>query len=118
MDVFVALSDPTRRQILDQLRAGELPAGELVRAFPQLTQPAISRHLRVLRETGLVTMQRDEQRRIYALRPEGLLELDRWLAQYRSFWLSRLDALEEHLAARATAAASERDDDGNDSERG
>ena len=108
MDVFVALSDPTRRQMLDQLRQHPLPAGDLVQAFPRVTQPAISRHLRILRETGLVNVQQDQQRRIYSLRPEGLQELDAWLAHYRPFWQQKLDALEAHLQAATHVPKSKR----------
>lgn len=101
MDVFTALADPTRRQVLDLLRKSERAAGEVVDAFPRLSQPAVSRHLRVLREAGLVRVRSEEQRRIYALEPRGLAELDRWLSHYRHFWTEQLDALERHLDARA-----------------
>lgn len=83
--------------MLDLLADGERPAGELVAALPSLTQPAVSRHLRVLREVGLVDVRVDAQRRIYALRPERLTQLDDWLARYRRFWVDHLDALETHL---------------------
>ncbi|MEN3307765.1 MAG: hypothetical protein V7603_3967 [Micromonosporaceae bacterium] len=85
--------------MLDLLAEGERPAGDLVAAFPALTQPAISRHLRVLRDVGLVDARRDAQRRIYALRPERLAEVDAWLARYRRFWAGHLDALDSHLSA-------------------
>jgi DNA-binding transcriptional ArsR family regulator len=75
----------------------ERSAGELVDAFPRLTQPAVSRHLRVLREAHLVEVHPRAQQRIYALRPEGLRELDRWVSIYRPFWSDQLDALEGHL---------------------
>ena len=101
MDVFVALSDPTRRRVLDLLRTRERTAGELVASIPHISQPAISKHLRVLREAGLVTVTPDEQRRVYALRPAGLEQLDRWLSRYRHFWNEQLDALEKHLDATA-----------------
>ena len=97
MDVFGAIADPSRRVMLDLLADGERPAGELVAALPSLTQPAVSRHLRVLREVGLVDVRVDAQRRIYALRPERLTQLDDWLARYRRFWADHLDALEMHL---------------------
>ena len=100
MDVFEAVAEPTRRRILDLLAVDERPAGELVDAFPALTQPAVSRHLRVLREVGLVTVRAEAQRRIYVLRPERLGELDRWLERYRAFWPDRLDALDRHLTDR------------------
>jgi len=96
-DAFAAVSDPTRRGILDVLRGGEQPAGELVRTFPDLSQPAVSRHLRVLRESGLVDVRREEQRWIYSLRPRGFAALEEWIARYRAFWPVQLDALERHL---------------------
>ncbi len=97
MDVFSAVSDPTRRQVLALLRVRERAAGELSEAFPGLSQPAMSQHLRVLRETGLVTVRPESQRRIYSLRSGGFAELDAWLAEYREFWATRLDSLEAHL---------------------
>ncbi|MBX5483774.1 MAG: winged helix-turn-helix transcriptional regulator [Myxococcaceae bacterium] len=103
MDAFVAIADPTRRQVMELLRSGDRTAGELVAAFPRLSQPAMSKHLRVLREAGLVNVRPKEQRRIYSLRPEGLAELDRWISQYRSHWQSRLEALERHLERRAAS---------------
>jgi len=96
-DAFAAVGDPTRRGILDVLRGGEQPAGELVRAFPDLSQPAVSRHLRVLRESGLVEVRREEQRWIYAIRPQGFAALEDWIGRYRAFWPIQLDALERHL---------------------
>jgi DNA-binding transcriptional ArsR family regulator len=98
MDVFAAVAEPTRRAILDLLAEGERPAGELVAAFPSLTQPAISRHLRVLLSVGLVKVRPEAQRRIYTLQPDKLAELDVWVNRYRQFWSDRLDALEQHLA--------------------
>ncbi len=97
MDVFSAIADPSRREMLDILAHGERPAGDLVKAFPRLTQPAVSRHLRVLREVGLVEVRPRAQQRIYILRPEKLRELDRWIFRYRRFWPRRLDALAKHL---------------------
>lgn len=97
MDVFSAIADPSRRQMLDILAQGERPAGDLVRAFPSLTQPAVSRHLRVLRGAGLVEVHPHAQRRIYALRPELLRKVDRWIARYRDFWPQKLGALAQHL---------------------
>src|SRR5471030_589456 len=96
MSPFEALADEHRRQILDLLRDGERPAGDLVDALP-LSQPGASRHLRILREAGLVTVRKDAQRRVYRLAPGRLAEVDAWLAPYRKFWSSRLDALEDHL---------------------
>lgn len=96
MDVFEAIAEPNRRQILDLLRAGERPAGDLVEALG-LSQPGVSKHLKVLREAGLVSVRADAQRRLYRLSSDRLAELDTWLAPYRRFWSSRLDALDEHL---------------------
>jgi DNA-binding transcriptional ArsR family regulator len=101
MDVFTAIADPTRREVLDLLCARERAAGELAGAFPRLSQPAISRHLRVLREAGLVKVRRDQQRRVYSLKADGLAALDSWLARYRQFWSHKLDSLSRHLDARA-----------------
>jgi len=103
MDVFSAVAEPTRRQMLVLLAKGERSAGELVEAFPQLTQPAVSRHLRVLREARLVEVRPRAQQRIYALRPERLRELDRWVSIYRPFWSDRLDSLESHLDKKRAA---------------
>lgn len=100
MDVFEAVAEPHRRALLDLLAERERPAGELVEALPALTQPAVSRHLRVLREAGLVDVRVDAQRRVYRLRPEGLVVLDAWLGPYRRYWSDQLDALERHLATR------------------
>lgn len=97
MDVFEVVAEPTRRAVLDLLAGRERSAGELVDAFPALTQPAVSRHLRVLRESELVDVRADGTRRVYTLRPAALAELDRWLLSYRRFWGARLDDLESHL---------------------
>lgn len=107
MDVFTALAEPTRRTVLDLLAERERSAGELAGAFPGLTQPAVSRHLRILRESRLVAVRADGTRRVYSLRPDALAELDRWLASYRRFWGGRLDDLEQHLDAKASAAPPE-----------
>lgn len=98
MDVFEAIAEPNRRALLDVLADGECSAGDLVTALPDLTQPAVSRHLRVLREVGLVEVRPDGQRRIYALRADGLTEVDKWISRYRRYWADRLDALETHLS--------------------
>lgn len=95
---YEALAEPRRRQILDLLRAGELPAGDLVGPLG-ITQPAVSKHLRVLREAGLVEVRQDAQRRLYRLRLDPLAELDEWLAPYRRLWETHLDALERRLDA-------------------
>jgi DNA-binding transcriptional ArsR family regulator len=97
MDVFEAVAEPTRRAVLDLLATRERTAGEVVAAFPALTQPAVSRHLRILRESGLVDVRPDGARRLYSLSPSALIELDRWLQTYRRFWATRLDGLEHHL---------------------
>ena len=94
--VFEVLAEPRRRQILDLVRDGECSVNELV-ARLAMNQPAVSKHLRVLREAGLVRVRVDEQRRLYRLTPDPLRELDRWLAPYRAAWDSRLDKLEQHL---------------------
>ncbi len=94
--LIAALAEPTRRHLLDALRHGERTAGDLERALG-VTQPAASKHLRVLRQAGLVRVRKDAQRRIYALNPAPLAELDAWLAQYRQFWSGALDALTRHL---------------------
>ncbi|HEV3000281.1 MAG TPA: metalloregulator ArsR/SmtB family transcription factor [Solirubrobacteraceae bacterium] len=93
---FEALAEPHRRRILDLLREEPRTVGQLVDALA-LSQPGTSKHLRVLREAGLVDVRKDAQRRVYALRAEPLAELDAWLAPYRALWRERLDALERHL---------------------
>jgi DNA-binding transcriptional ArsR family regulator len=102
MDVFEVVAESTRRGVLDLLVGRERSAGELVAAFPGLTQPAVSRHLRILRESQLVDVRADGTRRVYSLRPAALVELDRWLDSYRRFWGERLDDLEEHLDAKTS----------------
>jgi DNA-binding transcriptional ArsR family regulator len=96
MQTFDVLAEPRRRTILDLLRDGERSVGDLVEQM-DLSQPAVSKHLRVLREAGLVTVRVAAQRRCYRLRPEPLTEIDAWLAPYRKFWTGRLDALERRL---------------------
>jgi DNA-binding transcriptional ArsR family regulator len=88
MDTFAALADPTRRRIVEMLAEGELPAGEIARRF-DMTPPAVSQHLKVLRESELVRVRPQAQRRLYALDPRGLAALDAWLARYRRFWSER-----------------------------
>ena len=99
---FDVLAEPTRRRILDLLRDGERPVGDLV-ARLELSQPGVSKHLKVLREAGLVEVRREAQRRLYRVRPEPLAEIDEWLAPYRRRWASTLDALERHLDEREDA---------------
>ncbi len=96
MSPFEAVAEPNRRKILDLLRGGERPAGELVEALG-LSQPGVSKHLRLLREAGLVGVRADGQRRLYRVDPRGLAELEAWLAPYRTFWARSLDALDDHL---------------------
>jgi DNA-binding transcriptional ArsR family regulator len=93
---FAVLAEPTRRDILDLLRDGERPVGELVDRL-RMSQPAVSKHLRVLRDAGLVDVRPDAQRRLYRIRPEPLAEMDAWLAPYRRLWSQSLDKLERHL---------------------
>ncbi len=93
---FAVLAEPQRRRILDLLVQAERPVGELVSATA-LSQPAVSKHLRVLRDAGLVDVRIDAQRRIYSVRAEPLRAVDEWLEPYRRLWASRLDALERHL---------------------
>lgn len=96
MEIFTALADPTRRRIVELLSRGECAAGEIVEAF-DVSGPAISQHLKVLREAALVQVRVEGQRRIYQLNPQGLSEMDRWLHDVRRFWAPRLDALEREL---------------------
>jgi DNA-binding transcriptional ArsR family regulator len=95
---FTVLAEPARRRILDLLLERPRPVGELVDQLG-LTQPGTSKHLRVLREAGLVEVRPQAQKRVYALNPEPLAELDEWLEPYRRLWSDRLDALERHLDA-------------------
>ncbi len=95
--VLHALADESRRTVLEILRVHPATAGELAGAFP-IARPGVSRHLRVLREAGLVEVERQAQRRIYSLRPEALAEVDAWLARYRALWEQRLDALHTEIA--------------------
>jgi DNA-binding transcriptional ArsR family regulator len=99
MNALVALADPTRRRIVELLADGERSAGELASHFPT-SRPGVSRHLRVLREHGLVRARGDGQRRMYSLDPAPLAELDDWLQRYRSFWTNRLDALDTEIRRR------------------
>jgi DNA-binding transcriptional ArsR family regulator len=94
-----ALADPTRRTIVELLAEQELSAGQLAARF-ETSRPAISRHLRVLREQGLVQARAEGRRRLYSLDPEPLAELDEWLSRYRKFWTNRLDALGVELQRR------------------
>ncbi|HEY8686294.1 MAG TPA: metalloregulator ArsR/SmtB family transcription factor [Chloroflexota bacterium] len=99
LTTFQALSEPSRQAILDLLRDGERPVGDLVDRLP-LSQPAVSKHLRVLKQAGMVEVRIEGQRRLYRIRPEPLAELDAWLASYRQLWTTHLDRLEDHLDRR------------------
>jgi DNA-binding transcriptional ArsR family regulator len=96
MTAYAALAQPSRRQILDLLRAGERSVNDLV-SHLKLSQPGVSKHLRVLREAGLVRVRRQGRQRWYSLRAQPLAEVDEWLEPYREFWSGRLDALQRHL---------------------
>ena len=100
MDTFSAVADPTRRAVLDMLMERERAAGDIVSAFPRISQPAVSKHLRILRDAGLVSVQVHAQQRIYSLQPKALAELDAWIAKYKGFWSENLDALEKHLSKK------------------
>jgi DNA-binding transcriptional ArsR family regulator len=95
-DPFEVLAEPNRRRILDLLQGAERPVGELVTALA-LSQPAVSKHLRVLRQAGMVEVRRDAQRRLYRVRATPLHAIDDWLAPYREMWESSLDDLEREL---------------------
>ena len=100
MTAYVALAEPTRRRILDLVRDGEWSVNELV-ARLGLSQPGVSKHLKVLREAGLVEVRPDGKRRWYGLRAEPLAEVAEWLEPYRRHWSARLDTLEQHLEENA-----------------
>ncbi|MEA2001625.1 MAG: metalloregulator ArsR/SmtB family transcription factor [Actinomycetota bacterium] len=96
MDVISLLADPTRRKIIELLTESELAAGEIASHF-DIARPGVSRHLRQLREGGLVSVTRSGQKQIYRLEPDQLMDIDRWLTPIRSFWNNRLDALDTEL---------------------
>jgi DNA-binding transcriptional ArsR family regulator len=96
--VFEILAEPSRRRVLDLLLEQEHTVGELVEAL-DMSQPAVSKHLRVLREARLVESRIDAQRRVYSLRPEPLADIDAWLKPYRRFWRGKLASLQRHLAS-------------------
>jgi DNA-binding transcriptional ArsR family regulator len=100
MEIFEALADPTRRHIVELLSRRERAAGEIAAEF-QVSRPAISKHLRVLRDAGIVDVREVAQRRIYRLDPKSLESAERWLARHRRFWEQRLDALERHVQERS-----------------
>jgi DNA-binding transcriptional ArsR family regulator len=93
------LAEPHRLEILELLRGGERPVGDLTDRLG-ISQPAVSKHLRILKDAGLVEARADAQRRLYRIRPEPLAELDDWLASYRALWTTHLDRLEDHLDRR------------------
>jgi DNA-binding transcriptional ArsR family regulator len=99
LSAFEVLAEPSRRDILELLRSGERPVGDLVEHLT-LSQPAVSKHLRVLRDAGFVDVRADAQRRLYRISPKPLEELADWLEPYRQFWTVHLDRLETHLDAR------------------
>jgi DNA-binding transcriptional ArsR family regulator len=105
VQALAAISDPTRRELLGLLAGGEIAAGDLAARFP-VSRPAISRHLRVLREAGLVRCRTDGRRRFYALDPAPLREVDAWLEPYRGLWAQRLDALDTEIARGRRARRS------------
>ena len=96
MDTFIALADPTRRQIIESLAAGETSFGTLADQF-EMSRPAVSQHLKVLRDAGIVTSRADAQRRIYRLSDNGLDEVDAWLGNVQKYWSQKLDRLEKVL---------------------
>ena len=96
MDSFIALADPTRRQIIESLAAGETSFGTLADQF-EMSHPAVSQHLKVLRDAGIVTSRADAQRRIYRLSDDGLDEVDAWLGKVQKYWSQKLDKLEQVL---------------------
>jgi DNA-binding transcriptional ArsR family regulator len=104
--LFEILAEPHRRRVLDLLRERERTVGELVDAL-DMSQPAVSKQLRVLRDAGLVEARIDAQRRIYRLRPEPLADVDAWLAPYREFWRGKLTALQRHLASDSSPATAD-----------
>lgn len=101
MKALGALADPTRRRIVEMLATGELSAGDIAARF-SISRPAVSQHLKVLRESGLVTVRGDAQRRIYGLDASGLDEVDAWVARCRRFWAARLGALDQALQEERT----------------
>lgn len=96
MNLFNVLAEPNRRLLLDLLLEGAEPVSRLVEQV-DMSQPVVSKHLRILRNAGLVSVRRDGQRRLYSINPEPLEEVDEWIQPYRQLWSERLDALELHL---------------------
>ena len=108
-DTFQVLAEPSRRVLLEALLGGEAPVNTLV-AFSGMSQPVVSKHLKIMREAGLVQVRPEGQKRLYSLRAEPLKGLDEWLEPYRRYWSERLDALEAHLA-RQNRGNGRRDDE-------
>ena len=100
MPVFAAIADPTRRGILQRLAAGELAAGDIAEAFP-ISRPAVSKHLRILRAAALVQEERRGRHRVYRLNAQPLRDVERWLEQYRTFWVKNLASLKRHVEAQS-----------------
>ncbi|HEV8654826.1 MAG TPA: metalloregulator ArsR/SmtB family transcription factor [Candidatus Limnocylindria bacterium] len=96
-DVFAAIADPTRREILDLLRGDALRAGDIAERFPEISRPAVSRHLRVLRAARLCRVRASGRERRYELDPRSLADVDAWLARYRSLWSSKLHSLKSYV---------------------
>ncbi len=113
--VFEVIAEPNRRAILSLLVGSEQSVGDIERRL-RMTQPTVSKHLRVLREAGFVEATVDAQRRLYRLKPEPLQELDAWLDQFRRFWSAHVDALERHLD-RMDRATSAKPKKGRDTDR-
>jgi DNA-binding transcriptional ArsR family regulator len=105
--VFEIIAEPNRRAILSLLISSEQSVGEIERRL-RMPQPTVSKHLRVLRESGFVESTVDAQRRLYRLKPEPLRELDAWLAPFRQFWSAHVDALERHLDRRASPKSTKK----------
>ncbi|WP_395638048.1 ArsR/SmtB family transcription factor [Pseudolysinimonas sp.] len=123
MHALDVLGDPVRRRLLELLAAGETPAGDLGRVIQHefgITQPAVSQHLRVLRESGFATVRPDGTRRLYALDPAPLAAADAWFAEFRRFWQPKLDALGTELARgrreRRLAEAADTSEENDDKE--
>jgi len=110
MTALQALSDPTRQRIVEMLAAGALSSGEIAGRF-ELSPPAISQHLKTLKQARLVSVRIDRQKRIYSLDPEGVEEVSQWVARIRAFWNPRLDALEAALASSSEAVGQKKQKD-------
>ncbi len=111
MTALQALSDPTRQRIIEMLASGALSSGEIAGRFA-LSPPAISQHLKTLKQARLVTVRADRQKRIYALDPEGVAEVSAWVDRIKAFWNPRLDALEVALASSSEAVGHKKSKDG------